>query len=129
MNSLIQLTLGVVTAVGGFVDIGELVFSIQAGVKFGYLLLWAVVVGTIGIIIFSEMSGRIAAVIHKPVFELVKDRYSKPVTLSVLVASTALNVLTCAAEIGGVAIALELLTGLSNTSTILITCFAFIVVV
>ncbi len=70
MNSIIQLTLGVVTAIGGFVDIGELVFAVQAGVGYGFSLLWAVLVGTIGIIVFSEQAGRIAAVAHKTTFQL-----------------------------------------------------------
>lgn len=39
MSSLIQITLGIVTAIGGFVDIGELVFAVQSGVKYGYSLL------------------------------------------------------------------------------------------
>jgi hypothetical protein len=45
-----QIALGIIAAIGGFVDIGDLVFSIQAGAIFGYGLLWAVVVGVIGII-------------------------------------------------------------------------------
>ena len=31
MNSVLELTLGVMTALGGFVDVGELVFAVQAG--------------------------------------------------------------------------------------------------
>jgi Mn2+/Fe2+ NRAMP family transporter len=128
MNSLLQITLGIVTAMGGYVDIGELVFSIEAGSRFGFLLLWAIAIGTVGIIVFSEMSGRIAAVLHKPVFTLVKQRFGYKGGLTVLCASTALNVLTCAAEMGGVAIALEFLTGLDPTSALLITVFTFITI-
>jgi len=129
MSSILQITLGIITAMGGFIDIGELVFSVQAGSRFGFLLLWAVVIGTIGIIVFSEMSGRIAAVIHKPVFTLVKQRFGYKTSLGVLVASTALNALTCAAEIGGVAIVLQLLTGLDNLSALVLTIFGFIIIV
>jgi manganese transport protein len=121
MRNLLQLTLGVVTAVGGFVDIGELVFAVQAGVKYQYMLLWALVVGTVGIIIFSEMSGRIAAVTKKPVMELVKATLPRRISLTVLVGSTLLNGLTCAAELGGVAIALQLLIGIADMPAILLT--------
>src|SRR3954470_21085263 len=103
MSKILQLTLGILTAVGGFIDIGELVFAVQAGVKFGYSLLWALVIGTIGIIIFSELSGRIAAVAHKANFDIIKERLPRSLSFSTLVASTALNVLTCAAELGGLA--------------------------
>ena len=106
-----ELALGIMTALGGFVDIGELVFAVQAGAKFTYLLLWVVIVGTIGIGLYAEMAGRIAAVLRKPAFELVRERMPRPVGLMVLVASNLVNLLTCAAEIGGIAIVLQLLFG------------------
>ena len=61
MNPL-ELTLGIMTAVGGFVDISELAFAAKAGSTFGYALIWVFAFSTIGIIVFSEMSGRVAAV-------------------------------------------------------------------
>ncbi|MBG9387619.1 Nramp family divalent metal transporter [Caenimonas sp. DR4.4] len=99
------------TALGGFVDIGELVFAIEAGAKFGFALLWVVVLGTVGIAIFGEMSGRIAAVLKKPAFEAVRDRFGFGPSLGVLVASNLVNILTCAAEVGGLAIILQLVFG------------------
>ena len=36
MKRLLQITLGILSAIGGFVDIGDLVFNTQAGAKFGY---------------------------------------------------------------------------------------------
>ncbi len=47
MNPL-ELTLGIMTAVGGFVDISELVFAAKAGSKFGYALLWVFAFATVG---------------------------------------------------------------------------------
>jgi hypothetical protein len=32
---LLELTLGIMTAIGGFVDVSELVFAAQAGSRFG----------------------------------------------------------------------------------------------
>lgn len=109
MSQLLELFLGVMTALGGFVDIGELVFAVGAGAHFGYLLLWVVVLGTIGIILFGEMSGRMAAVLKEPTFNIVRDRYGFVPGLVVLVASNFVNVLTCAAEIGGLAVILQIL--------------------
>jgi Mn2+/Fe2+ NRAMP family transporter len=109
MSQLLELFLGVMTALGGFVDIGELVFAVSAGAHFGYLLLWAVVLGTIGIALFAEMSGRMAAVLKEPTFNIVRDRYGFARGLAVLAASNIVNVLTCAAEIGGIAILLQIL--------------------
>ena len=48
------------TAVGGFVDISQLVFSGQAGSLFGYSLISAFAISTIGMMVFGEMCGRVA---------------------------------------------------------------------
>src|SRR5512133_3063013 len=111
MNSLLELTLGIMTALGGSVDVGELVFAVQSGARFGYLLLWAVVIGTVGIIVFGEMSGRIAVVRSQPVFDVMREELGFGIGLVVLVASMLVNLLTCSAEIGGVALVLQLLAG------------------
>jgi manganese transport protein len=112
VNKALELTLGIMAALGGFVDIGELVFTTQAGSRFGYSLLWAVLLGTIGIIIYCEMCGRIAVVADEPVFNLIKDYLPKRLAFITLVGSSGVNLITCAAEIGGIAILLRLLTGL-----------------
>jgi manganese transport protein len=96
-----QVALGVIAAIGGFVDIGDLVFNAQAGASLGYAAVWAVPVGVLGIIVFAEMSGRIAAVAKKPNFVLVRERYGKRLSIFTLVGSLVLTVLTLAAELGG----------------------------
>ena len=80
MKNLVSITLGVMTALGGFVDVGQLVFTMQAGALFGYRLGWSVVLGTIGIIVFLEMSGRIAAGarLHVPAAAHRDDRQQPP---------------------------------------------------
>src|SRR3954468_216294 len=113
MSRALGLTLGIVTALGGFVDIGELVFAAQSGAKFGYLLLWPIVLGAFAIIVYSEMCGRVAIVTHKPVFALLRERLGYSVGFCVLIASAIVNILTCAAEVGGVAIVLRLMTGIA----------------
>jgi Mn2+/Fe2+ NRAMP family transporter len=111
--NLIELTLGIMTAVGGFVDISELVFAAQAGSTFGYALIWVFALGTVGIMVFGEMSGRVAAVAKQPVFNLMRHRLGLKLGLVTLIASFTSNLITCAAEVGGVAIILHLLTGVS----------------
>ena len=110
MNPL-ELTLGIMTAVGGFVDISELVFAAKAGSTYGYALIWVFALATIGIIVFSEMSGRVAAVAKQPVFNLMRHRLGLKLGLITLAASIISNLITCAAEIGGVALVLNYLTG------------------
>ena len=112
MSKLLNLALGILAAIGGFVDIGDLVFNTAAGATFGYQLMWVIPIGVLGIIVYSEMSGRVAAVSGKAVFDAVRERTGFGAGLSALVASEVVNLLTLAAEIGGVAIALQLLSGL-----------------
>jgi len=107
----LELTLGIMTAVGGFVDISELVFAAKAGSQFGYALIWVFALSTIGIIVFSEMSGRVAAVAKQPVFNLMRHRLGLKLGLVTLAASIVSNLITCAAEIGGVSLILNYLTG------------------
>jgi Mn2+/Fe2+ NRAMP family transporter len=87
----LELTLGIMTAVGGFVDISELVFAAKAGSTFGYALIWVFFFGTIGIIVFSEMSGRVAAVAKQPVFNLMRHRLGLKLGLVTLAASIISN--------------------------------------
>src|SRR5205085_6758359 len=101
---ILEVFLSILTAMGGFVEIGELVFSVNAGAKFGTSLLWVVALGTIGIIVYGEMAGRVAAVTKRPIFDLVRERVGFSVGLGTLLAANAVSLLTCAAEIGGVAI-------------------------
>ena len=112
MSKVFSLALGILAAIGGFVDIGDLVFNTAAGATFGYQLMWVIPIGVVGIIVYSEMSGRVAAVSGKAVFDAVRERTGFTVGLSALLASEVVNLLTLAAEIGGVAIALQLLSGL-----------------
>jgi manganese transport protein len=112
MKTIMSIALGILAAIGGFVDIGDIVFNVAAGATFGYQLLWAVVIGVGGIITYAEMCGRVAAVSGAAVFDAVRERLGFGVGLVALVSAQIVNVLTLAAEIGGIAIVLQLLSGL-----------------
>ena len=109
MKVILQIALGIIAAIGGFVDIGDLVFNVQAGAVFGYDLLWVVPIGVVGIMVYAEMCGRVAAVTKRPVFDVIRERMGFNAGLVTLIASQFVNLLTVAAEVGGVAIILELL--------------------
>jgi Mn2+/Fe2+ NRAMP family transporter len=111
LKKILGLTLGIMTALGGFVDLGQIVFTMQAGALFGYALLWVIALGLAAIIIYMEMCGRIAAVAGEPVFAIVRSHMPKRLGILTLVASNLLNLLTCAAELGAVGIVMHMLTG------------------
>jgi Mn2+/Fe2+ NRAMP family transporter len=112
MSKVLKVTLGVLTAIGGFVDIGDLVANSATGARFDMNLAWVVVVGVIGIIVYAEMAGRIAAVSQRPVFELVRERLGPGFGMGNLFASFFINFLTLTAEIAGVAIAVSLVASI-----------------
>jgi len=115
--------------VGGFVEIGELLFSVNAGSKFHYHLLWVVVLGTIGIIVYGEMAGRIAAVMRTSVFDVIRDTIGPRLGLITLLAAVFVGVMTCAAEVGGVAMILRLLFDMPYRVLIVVTLLFFLIVI
>ena len=93
MKKLLGITLGIMTALGGFVDLGQIVFTTQAGALFGYELLCAIVLGMIAIIVYMEMCGRVAVVAQEPVFAVVRTRLGHKLGLATLIASNLLNLI------------------------------------
>jgi Mn2+/Fe2+ NRAMP family transporter len=129
VNKILGLSLGILAAIGGFVDIGDLVFSVAAGATFGYQLMWVLPVGVIGIIVYSEMCGRVAAASKKAVFDAVRERVGFKGGLFALISSEVVNLMTLAAELGGVAICLQLLSGIPYRWLIVLAVLGFAIVI
>ena len=129
MNKIFGVALGILAAIGGFVDIGDLGFNVAAGATFGYQLLWVVVIGVVGIITYSEMCGRVSAVSQKAVFDAVRERVGFKAGLITLIAAEIVNAMTLTAEIGGVAICLQLLSGLPYRLLIVLAAIVLAIVV
>jgi Mn2+/Fe2+ NRAMP family transporter len=110
MKKLMGVTLGILTAMGGFVDIGDIVANATTGARFGMSLAWAVVLGVVGIVVFAEMSGRVASVTERAVFDLVRERLGARVGLVNLAASFFITMLTLIAEVAGVALSVQLIS-------------------
>ena len=108
MKRLLGVALGILTAIGGFVDIGDLVTNAVVGSRFGLSLVWVVAVGVLGICLFANMSGRVAAASGRATFEVIRERLGARAGLANLAASFLINLMTVTAEIGGVALALQL---------------------
>jgi Mn2+/Fe2+ NRAMP family transporter len=113
MKRLLGVALGIMTAIGGFVDIGDLVTNALVGSRFGLSLAWATLLGLVGFLLYAEMSGRVAAVTGRGTFDLVRERLGPRAGLANLAASFLVTALTFTAEIGGVALSLELATSVN----------------
>lgn len=110
MKRILGAALGILTAIGGFVDIGDLVTNAVVGSRFGLSLVWVVLLGVVGICLFANMSGRVAAVSGRATFEVIRERLGPRAAGANLVASFAINLLTLTAEVGGIALALHLVS-------------------
>jgi manganese transport protein len=113
MKRVLSVALGILTAIGGFLDIGDMVTNAVVGSRFGLSLAWVVVIGVIGICVFAQMSGRVAAVSGRATFELIRERLGPRFAVLNLGASFMINLMTLTAEIGGVALALQLVSSVS----------------
>ncbi|MEY2471638.1 MAG: hypothetical protein QOK28_967 [Actinomycetota bacterium] len=129
MKKVFAVALGILTAIGGFVDIGDLVANAETGARFKMNLAWVVIVGVIGICVYAEMSGRVAAESGRAVFDLVRERLGPGPALVNLAASFFINMLTLTAEVAGVALALSLVTSVNYLLLMPFTAFLVWVVI
>ena len=112
MKKLLGISLGIVTSIGGFLDVGSIATSAQAGAALRYALLWAVALGTICVIFLTEMSGRFSIVSGHTIIDAIRKRFGFAAFIIPFAATQLVNLLVLASEIGGVCVALQLLTGI-----------------
>jgi Mn2+/Fe2+ NRAMP family transporter len=112
-QKVLEIALGIVTSIGGFLDVGAIATAAEAGSTFGFQLVWSILLGTVCVIALVEMSGRLAAVSKHTLIDGVRERLGFGFLVIPLIAEIAVDFLVLAAEIGGVCIALQLVTGIS----------------
>jgi Mn2+/Fe2+ NRAMP family transporter len=113
MKNLVKVGLGILTSIGGFLEVGSIGTALQAGALFHYSLLWALALGTVCIAFLTEMSGRLAAVSHHTLVDAVRKRFGAAFQVWPLGAQLIVDLFVLASEIGGASLALELATGVS----------------
>ncbi|MFF0813762.1 NRAMP family divalent metal transporter [Rhodococcus sp. NPDC003318] len=129
MTKVLGVALGILTAIGGFLDIGDLVTNAVVGSRFGLGLAWVVVLGVGGICLYANMAGRVAAASGRATFEIIRERLGPRAALANLAASFLINLLTLTAEVGGVALALQLASGVGPLMWFPVAAFAVWLVV
>jgi len=112
MSNLLKISLGILTSFAGFLEVGSIGTSLQAGAAFRYGLLWPIALGGICIGFLTEMTGRLAAVSHITPVNATRERFGVRYHLVALFGQVIVNLLVLGAEIAGVAVALQLTTGI-----------------
>ncbi|HEX3506584.1 MAG TPA: Nramp family divalent metal transporter [Xanthobacteraceae bacterium] len=92
-----------------YMDPGNFATNIQAGAKYGYSLLWVVLLANIIAMLFQALSAKLGIVTGRNLAELCRDHFPRPVVLSMWVASEIAAMATDLAEFLGGAIGLSLL--------------------
>ncbi|WP_415774329.1 Nramp family divalent metal transporter [Paraburkholderia sp. J7] len=92
-----------------YMDPGNFATNIQAGARYGYTLLWVVVLANLVAMLFQAMSAKLGIVTGKNLAQLCRERFPKPVVLLMWGASEIAAMATDLAEFLGGAIGLALL--------------------
>jgi len=112
MKKFLEIGLGIVTGVGGFLDIGSITTAAQAGALYGFQLAWAIVLGALCIIFLAEQSGRLAAISHRTITDAIRERFGSNYFIVLFGVLGVVMLLALGAELGGVCIAVEFMTGI-----------------
>lgn len=105
----------------GFIDPGNWATNIEGGAKFGYELLWVIVLSTLMLILLQSISARIGIVTGKSLAVNIREHFSAPTSailgITILLASAATDV----AEYLGAAIGFNILFGIPTVVGAIIT--------
>jgi Mn2+/Fe2+ NRAMP family transporter len=112
VSKLLEIALGIVTGIGGFLEAGSLATAVQAGAAFGFQLAWAILLGTVCIAFLVEMGGRLAAVSRHTLPDAMRERFGIRFFLVPLITVALVSFLVLASEIGGVCLALQFASGI-----------------
>ena len=112
----------------GYMDPGNWATDIEAGSRFGYGLLFVVLLASLAAMLLQTLCVRLGLVAQKDLARLCRERYS-PAVNRFLWLGAELAIVACdLAEVLGSALALHLLFGVSVTTGIAITAFDTILV-
>jgi manganese transport protein len=92
-----------------YMDPGNFATNIQAGAKYGYGLLWVVLLANVIAMLFQGLSAKLGIVTGKNLAEMCRDHFPRPVVWTMWVGSEIAAMATDVAEFLGGAIGLSLL--------------------
>jgi manganese transport protein len=92
-----------------YIDPGNFATNIQAGAKYGYGLLWVVLVANLIAMLFQGLSAKLGIVTGRNLAELCRDHFPRPVVWAMWVVSEIAAMATDVAEFLGGAIGFSLL--------------------
>jgi len=92
-----------------YIDPGNFATNIQAGAKYGYGLLWIVLLANLIAMLFQALSAKLGIVTGRNLAEMCRDQFPRPVVWAMWIVSEVAAMATDLAEFLGGAIGLSLL--------------------
>ncbi|MBI5647314.1 MAG: Nramp family divalent metal transporter [Ignavibacteriae bacterium] len=105
----------------GYMDPGNWATDIEGGARFGYTLLWVLLMSNAMAVLLQTLSARLGIVAGRDLAQACRDNYPRPVTFALWVFTEIAIAATDLAEVLGTAIGLNLLFGIPMIWGVLIT--------
>ena len=112
----------------GYMDPGNWATDIEAGSRYGYRLLFVVVLSSLAALYLQTRAARLGMVTGRDLAQLCRDRYRHPITIALWIGAEIAIIACDIAEVLGAALALKLLFGLPLWAGVLLTGFDTLIV-
>ena len=107
----------------GYMDPGNWATDLQGGSKFGYTLIWVLLMSNLMALLLQNLSARLGIVRGRDLAQANRETYPKYVNLALYILAEVAIAACDLAEVLGMAIGIQLLTGLPLIYAVLITVF------
>lgn len=107
----------------GYMDPGNWATSLEAGSRYGYALLWVVTLSSAIAILMQVLAAKLGIVTGRDLAQMMRERYRPGVSRFLFATAFLAMMATDLAEFLGVALALNLLFGISLPVAVLLTVF------
>jgi len=104
-----------------YMDPGNYATNIQAGAKYGYALLWVVLLANLIAMLFQALSAKLGIVTGRNLAEMCRDHFPRPVVWAMWVVSEIAAMATDLAEFLGGAVGLSLLFNMPLLAGMIVT--------
>src|SRR6266700_514687 len=105
----------------GYMDPGNWATDLEGGARFGYRLLWVLVMSNAMAVLLQTLSARLGIVSERDLAQACRETYPRPVTFALWILCEVAIVACDLAEVLGAAIALNLLFSIPLLAGVLIT--------
>lgn len=107
----------------GYMDPGNWATDLQGGSKFGYTLIWVLLMSNLMALLLQNLSARLGIVRGRDLAQANRETYPKYVNLALYILAEVAIAACDLAEVLGMAIGIQLLTGMPLLYAVLITVF------